>query len=58
MSDADRFFRALEEGEVPAVIAVGGPERAFVDDALRIAREARAPRVKAARKPLRARIPA
>ncbi len=39
MSDADRFFRALEEGDVPAVIAVGGPERAFVDDALRIVRE-------------------
>lgn len=39
MTDVERFFRALEEGDVPPVIAVGGPERAFVDDALRVVRE-------------------
>jgi DNA polymerase-3 subunit delta len=39
VSDAERFFKGLEEGELPPVIAMGGPERAFVDDALRVVRE-------------------
>jgi DNA polymerase III subunit delta len=39
VSDAERFFKGLEEGELPPVIAMGGPERAFVDDALRVLRE-------------------
>lgn len=39
MSDVDRFFQVLEEQDPPAVIAVGGPERAFVDDTLRVVRE-------------------
>lgn len=39
MSDVDAFFQVLEGKELPPVIAVGGPERAFVDDTLRIVRE-------------------
>lgn len=38
MSDVERFFQVLEK-DAPPVIAVGGPERAFVDDTLRMVRE-------------------
>ncbi len=36
--DADAFFRALEQGDPPAVVAFGGEERVFVDEALAIVR--------------------
>jgi DNA polymerase-3 subunit delta len=35
---ADRFFEQIEDGDLPPVIAVGGPERALVDDAIGIIR--------------------
>lgn len=32
--DIERFLRTLETGEIPPVVAMGGPERLFVDEAL------------------------
>lgn len=39
MKGADRFFEQIEEGDLPPVVAVGGPERALVDDAVSILRK-------------------
>ena len=38
MKGADRFFEQIEDGDLPPVVAVGGPERALVDDAVAIIR--------------------
>jgi DNA polymerase-3 subunit delta len=39
MADVDRFFKTIEDDELPPVVAMGGAERAFVDEALGILRE-------------------
>jgi DNA polymerase-3 subunit delta len=37
--DPDAFFHMLEDGELPPVVAFGGAERIYVDDALAIVRK-------------------
>lgn len=34
VSEIDSFLQTLEEGEIPSVVAMGGAERIFIDDAL------------------------
>lgn len=33
-TDPDAFFKAIEEGKLPPVVAMGGAERVYIDDAL------------------------